>query len=111
MLNNSLNFESLRILHHMVFTLAMKYFRYQGQHSDVVNHVTMPEHFRSLCKQVLINSNKIKAAGKTLLWVILQWPVYFFLLKIKEAVHWRNLGDWGEFGCLKRKATKICMMI
>ena len=43
MLNNSLNFESLRILHHMVFTLAMKYFRYQGQHSDVINHVTMPE--------------------------------------------------------------------
>ena len=37
MLNDSLNFESL------VFTLAMKYFRYQGQHSDVINHVTMPE--------------------------------------------------------------------
>ena len=25
MLNNSLNFESLRILHHMVFTLTMKH--------------------------------------------------------------------------------------
>ena len=73
----------------------------------------MPENnfFCSLCKQVLINSNKIKAAGKTLLWVILQWPVYFFFLKIKGAVHRRNLGDWGEFGCLKRKATKICMLI
>ena len=41
----------------------------------------------------------------------MQWPVYFFLLKIKGAVHQRNLGDWGEFGCLKRKATKICMLI
>ena len=59
----------------------------------------------------LINSNKIKAAGKTLLWLILQWPVYFFLLKIKGAVHRRNLGDWGEFGCLERKATKICMLM
>ena len=31
--------------------------------------------------------------------------------KIKGAVHWRNLGHWGEFGCLKRKATKICMLV
>ena len=35
----------------------------------------------------------------------------FWLLKIKGAVHQRNLGDRGEFGCLKRKATKICMLI
>ena len=34
-----------------------------------------------------------------------------FSFKIKGAVHRRNLGDWGEFGCLKRKATKICMLI
>ena len=34
-----------------------------------------------------------------------------FLKKIKRAVHRRNLGDWGEFGCNKRKATKICMLI
>ena len=95
----------------MVFTLAMKYFRYQGQHSHKSRDYARKQHFRSLCKQVLINSNKIKAAGKTLLWVISQWSVYFFLLKIKGAVHRRNLGDWGEFGCLKRKATKICMLI
>ena len=35
----------------------------------------------------------------------------FFLLKIKGTVHRRNLGDWGEFGCLKRQATEICMSI
>ena len=37
--------------------------------------------------------------------------LHFFKKRIKGAVHWRNLGDWGEFGCLKRKATKICMLI
>ena len=30
---------------------------------------------------------------------------------MEKAVHWRNLGDWGEFGCIERKATKICMLI
>ena len=43
MLNNALNFESLRILHHMVFTLTMKCLRYQVQHSEVISHVAMPE--------------------------------------------------------------------
>ena len=45
----------------MVFTPTMKYLRY-----NVLSHVTIPEKqlFGSLCKQVLINSNKIKAAGK-----------------------------------------------
>ena len=71
----------------MAFTLTMKYIRYQVQYSNVINHVTMPEkkHFGPLCKQVFINSNKIKAAEKALLWVILQWPVYIFLLKIKST--------------------------
>ena len=27
----------------MVFTLTMKYRRYQEQHSDVISHVTVPE--------------------------------------------------------------------
>ena len=54
----------------MVFTLTMKCLRYQVQHSDIISHVhdyAQKQHFGSLCKQVLINSNKIMAAGKTLL--------------------------------------------
>ena len=46
----------------MVFTLAIKYFRYQGQHSDVKNHVTMPEnnifaHCATLSLSIRINSS------------------------------------------------------
>ena len=36
--------------------------------------------------------------------------VNFLSLKNQGAIHWDNLGDWGEFSYLKRKATKICML-
>ena len=43
----------------MVFTLTMKYLRYQVQHSDVINHVTMPKNnILAHCAKYQFESNQ-----------------------------------------------------
>ena len=107
MLNNSLNFESLRILHHIVFTLTMKYLRYQVQHSGVINHVTCPKPtFWLIVQTGLDQFEKNQGGWKDVAMGDIAMASFNVFLKIKGAVHRSNLGDWGEFGCLKRLSAK-----